>query len=202
MGTINVKSNLTGKVYPILIAGNTPTPSEDEYIQNYISGQDGTLIETPIEDKEDGSLIDLPKGIVGGFAQSFAQIPGGIASLGESVGEKLGFDVAPGESDIGRAAQEFSREASKSIADTFDLNDSAYSKAGQAFGSLASFFVPTPSDTALCGAIASDIPIIPVCGTPAEATTSSATVGCCCACLASKSPLTLLRLFSSDKTRN
>jgi hypothetical protein len=142
MGIINVKSNLTGKVYPILIAGNTPTPSEDEYIQNYISGQDGTLIETPIEDKEEGSLIDLPKGIVGGFAQSFAQIPGGIASLGESVGEKLGFDVAPGESDIGRAAQEFSREASKSIADTFDLNDSAYSKAGQAFGSLASFFVP------------------------------------------------------------
>jgi len=142
MGTINVTSNLTGKTYPILIAGDTPTPAEDQYIQNYINSQDGVLIGTPETEEEEGSLIDLPKGIVGGFLQTFAQIPGGIASLGESVGEKLGFDVAPGESDIGKAAQDFSRSTSKSIADTFDLNESAYSKSGQAVGSLLSFFVP------------------------------------------------------------
>ena len=142
MGTINVRSNLTGKVYPILIAGNTPTASEDQFIRNYINQQDGGLIETPVEDTEEGSLIDVPKGIIGGFAKSFAQIPGGITSLGESVGQKLGFDVAPGESAIGKAAQDFSRGASESIDDYFDLNNSAYSKSGQAFGSLLSFLVP------------------------------------------------------------
>ena len=142
MGTINVKSNLTGKTYPILIAGNRPTAAEDQFIQNYIAREDGVLLEAPETEEEEGSLIDIPKGIAGGFFQSLAQVPGGIASLGESVGEKLGFDVAPGESDIGRAAQDFSRGASRAIADTFDLNDSAYSKSGQAFGSLASFFIP------------------------------------------------------------
>ena len=142
MGTINVKSNLTGKTYPILIAGNRPTAAEDQFIQNYIAREDGVLLEAPETEEEKGSLIDIPKGIAGGFFQSLAQVPGGIASLGESVGEKLGFDVAPGESDIGRAAQDFSRGASRAIADTFDLNDSAYSKSGQAFGSLASFFIP------------------------------------------------------------
>jgi len=142
MGTINVKSNLTGKTYPILIAGNRPTAAEDQFIQNYIAREDGVLLEAPETEEEEGSLIDVPKGIAGGFFQSLAQVPGGIASLGESVGEKLGFDVAPGESDIGRAAQDFSRGASRAIADTFDLNDSAYSKSGQAFGSLASFFIP------------------------------------------------------------
>jgi len=142
MGTINVKSNLTGKTYPILIAGSRPTAAEDQFIRNYIAKEDGVLLEAPETEEEEGSLIDVPKGIAGGFFQSLAQVPGGIASLGESVGEKLGFDVAPGESDIGRAAQDFSRGASRAIADTFDLNDSAYSKSGQAFGSLASFFIP------------------------------------------------------------
>jgi len=142
MGTINVKSNLTGKTYPILIAGNRPTAAEDQFIRNYIAREDGVLLEAPETEEEEGSLIDVPKGIVGGFFRDLAQVPGGIASLGESVGEKLGFDVAPGESDIGRAAQDFSRGASRAIADTFDLNDSAYSKSGQAFGSLLSFFVP------------------------------------------------------------
>ena len=94
MGTINVRSNLTGKVYPILISGNTPTASEDQFIRNYINQQDGGLIETPVEYTEEGSLIDVPKGIIGGGLKTLTQIPGGIVSLGESVGQKLGFDVA------------------------------------------------------------------------------------------------------------
>ena len=47
MGTINVKSNLTGKTYPILIAGNRPTAAEDQFIQNYIAREDGVLLEAP-----------------------------------------------------------------------------------------------------------------------------------------------------------
>ena len=61
-----------------------------------------------------------------------------VRSIGEGVGEKLGFDVAPGETGIGEAAQNFSKGASRALADTFDFNESPYSKFGQAGGSLAS----------------------------------------------------------------
>ena len=139
MGTINVKSNLTGKTYPILIAGNRPTAAEDQFIQKYIAREDGVLLEAPETKEEEGSLIDVPKSFVGSFIRGFTDLPGGIASIGEGVGEKLGFDVAPGESGIGEAAQNFSKGASRALADTFDFNESPYSKFGQAGGSLASF---------------------------------------------------------------
>ena len=67
MGTINVKSNLTGKTYPILIAGSRPTAAEDQFIQNYIAREDGVLLEPPETAEEEGSLIDVPKSFVGSF---------------------------------------------------------------------------------------------------------------------------------------
>ena len=143
MSTINVRSNLTGRVYPILIAGDTPTNSEDKYIQNYVNSQDGALIGVPPEDKEEETLIGNPLDFVqsgiGSFIKGYTDIPGGIASIGEGVGEKVGADVAPGESGIGKSAQDFSRGAAKTLSKTFDFNESVMSKAGQAFGSIGSF---------------------------------------------------------------
>ena len=143
MSTINVRSNLTGRVYPILIAGDTPTDSEDKYIQNYVNSQDGVLIGVPPEDKEEETLIGNPLDFVqsgiGSFIKGYTDIPGGIASIGEGVGEKLGADVAPGESGIGQSAQDFSKGAAKTLSETFDFNESVMSKAGQAFGSIGSF---------------------------------------------------------------
>jgi len=143
MSTINVRSNLTGKVYPILIAGDAPTASEDDYIQNYVNSQDGALIGVPPEDKEEetliGSPLDFVKSGIGSFIKGYTDIPGGIASIGEGIGEKAGADVAPGESGIGQSAQDFSRGAAKTLSKTFDFNESIMSKGGQAFGSIGSF---------------------------------------------------------------
>ena len=136
MGTINVKSNLTGRTYPILIAGSTPNADEDNYIQQYVNRQDGVNLEAPIEKVEDEEgLIPFAKSLTGGFARGITDIPGGLASNVEAF---LGYDV--GKTGLGSLAQDFSTGSSDFLTDKFDLdNQSTSSKAGQAFGSLGSF---------------------------------------------------------------
>ena len=86
MGTINVTSKRTGNTYPIAISGNQPNQQEDVAIQKYIDTQDGIgQVALPEIDDSQGGLIDFAKSTVGGFGQSFAQIPGGITALGESI---------------------------------------------------------------------------------------------------------------------
>ena len=139
MGTINVTSKRTGNTYPIAISGNQPNQQEDVAIQKYIDTQDGIgQVALPEVDDSQGGLIDFVKSTAGGFGQSFAQIPGGITALGESIG---GYDV--GTTGIGKAAQSFSNDASAYIREATDMNESVSSKSGQAIGSLLSFLVPS-----------------------------------------------------------
>ena len=136
MGTINVKSNLTGRTYPILIAGSTPNADEDNYIQQYVNRQDGVNLEAPIEKVEDEEgLIPFAKSLIGGIGRDIGNVPGGLASTGEAY---LGYDV--GKTGIGSFAQDISKKSSEFFTDKFDLNNqSISSKSGQAGASLITF---------------------------------------------------------------
>lgn len=139
MGMYSTISPVSGKLYDFEIEGDNPNPEEFDKIQNFISN-DGVLVQGPAEEAvpdEEGGLLTFGKSTVGGLLSSLAQVPGGLSALGEYVG---GYDI--GSTDFGKAAQNWSNETTESLQETFDMNESVSSKAGQAAGSLLSFFIP------------------------------------------------------------
>jgi len=139
MGMYSTISPVSGKLYDFEIEGDTPNDEEFDKIQNFIAN-DGVLTQTPAADPvpdDEGGLLTFGKSTVGGLLSSLAQVPGGVSALGEYVG---GYDI--GSTDFGKAAQDWSNEKTESLRETFDMNESVSSKAGQAAGSLLSFFIP------------------------------------------------------------
>ena len=139
MGMYSTISPVSGKLYDFEIEGDSPNPEEFDKIQNFIAN-DGILTQAPSEElptEDEGGLLTFGKSTVGGLLSSLAQVPGGISALGEYVG---GYDI--GSTDFGKAAQNWSNEQTDSLQKTFDMNESVSSKAGQAAGSLLSFFIP------------------------------------------------------------
>ena len=146
MGIIYATSKRTGKTYSASIAGTTATPEEERFINAQVDQIEGfatppAAMPEGQEDEDTNPLIDFGKGAASGFARSFADIPGGLASL-----TAAGLSYIPGDQgeseieDFGQGITDYARAGVDYVIGT--PNDSVASKSGQAIGSLASFLVP------------------------------------------------------------
>lgn len=146
MGIVYATSKRTGKTYSVSVAGNAATPDEEAQINAYVDQLEGVATAPAVmpegqEDEGTNPLIDFGKGAASGFARSFADIPGGLASL-----TAAGLSYIPGDQgeseieDFGQGITDYARTGIDYVLGT--PNDSVASKSGQAIGSLASFLVP------------------------------------------------------------
>ena len=146
MGIIYATSKRTGKTYSVAVAGNSATPDEEAQINAYVDQVEGfatppAAMPEGREDEDTNPLIDFGRGAASGFARSFADIPGGLASL-----TAAGLSYIPGDQgeseieDFGQGITDYARAGVDYVIGT--PNDSVASKSGQAIGSLASFLVP------------------------------------------------------------
>ena len=164
MGTIYATSPNTGKVYPVSIAGSDPTPEEKAKILTEMARREGFLqTEKPelIEEDTVGGIGDLIQGTAYGFGNSFAQIPGGLASLTEAVlpGDQSGLERA------GQSITDALQSGVEYVVGTPD--DNIMSKSGQAIGSLASFLVPAAGGMKLASAAGAGVTATRLAGTAA-----------------------------------
>ena len=156
MGLINVVGPNSGRSYRVNISGDTPTEEEQARINEYVANkeaeaarflsafQDQPVEETPEEslpledDKGDSAIGGFFRGVGRGFVGSFAELPQGIVGLGESL---LGEEA--GTTRVGEVAQDLTGMGRDATEYLFGPSDGEVSdKAGEAIGSIASFFVP------------------------------------------------------------
>ena len=153
MPIVNTNSPLTGQQYSFTIAGNEPTDEERKFIANYILSQENPqpLIQPDLEapqppPDETNMFADFAQGVGSGFLGSFAQLPGGIASLidaGErQLESRTGLDLGD-YSKLAESGQSITNYAQNFVDEYVGVpGDTVAGKSGQALGSLASFFVP------------------------------------------------------------
>ena len=140
MGNIYATSRRTGKSYLVSVAGDSATPEEAAQIERYVDSVEGfgTPAAPAQEEAGVGNLIDFLQGSASGFARSFADIPGGLASLTAAGLSKIPGDQ--GEEEIESAGQYLTDAARTGIDYVIGTpNESVMSKSGQALGSLASY---------------------------------------------------------------
>ena len=155
MGIIQVTGPGTGRSYSVNISGDTPTETEQARINEYVAQQEARYAsfmeryqqdeeETPEEslpledDKGDSAVGGFLRGVGRGFVGSFAELPQGIVGLGESL---LGEEA--GTTRVGEISQDLTGMGRDATEYLFGPSDGEVSdKAGEAIGSIASFFVP------------------------------------------------------------
>jgi hypothetical protein len=155
LGIIQVTGPGTGRSYSVNISGDTPTETEQARINEYVAQQEARYAsfmeryqqdeeETPEEslpledDKGDSAIGGFFRGVGRGFVGSFAELPQGIVGLGESL---LGEEA--GTTRVGEVAQDLTGMGRDATEYLFGPSDGEVSdKAGEAIGSIASFFVP------------------------------------------------------------
>ena len=136
MGIIYATSKRTGKTYSASIAGTTATPEEERFINAQVDQIEGfatppTAMPEDQEDEDTNPLIDFGRGAASGFARSFADVPGGLASLAAS-----GLSFIPGDQgeseieDFGQGITDYARAGVDYVIGT--PNDNVASKSGQA----------------------------------------------------------------------
>ena len=146
MGVVTIRDPKTGSAVPFRIAGDQPSPTEMERINQYFAGPPQQAAPAAEEPESQGNFFT---GLGTGFAGSFAQLPGGITALGESV---LGY--TPGETAIGRAGQAISEAGMEGVEGIFGPQGDGWgSKIGQGIGSLTSFIVPGVAGARAAGAL-------------------------------------------------
>ena len=147
MAQVYAKSPQTGREYLVEISGETPTPSEEQRIIEYIGRQEGTYAPTFDEDliptdKGSGTISNVAKGFGSGFLTSLANVPEGLTTFGETIAQPFGYD--PDSNQFGETAESITDYLTGKI-DTYvgrPDEDSVAGKIGQTFGSLGSFIVP------------------------------------------------------------
>ena len=108
MAQVYAKSPQTGKEYLVEISGETPTPSEEQRIIEYIGRQEGTYAPTFDEDlistdKGSGTIANVAKGFGSGFLTSLANVPEGLTTFGETIAKPFGYD--PDSNQFGETAE-------------------------------------------------------------------------------------------------
>ena len=82
MGIFKAQSNLTGKIYPFEIVGNTPTEEESALISNYIVDRERP--EPEIDESDESSIFSQ------GFGRGVDLIQKNLGSAIEGFGEVTG----------------------------------------------------------------------------------------------------------------
>ena len=153
MAVISVQSPTTGATYTVQIGGDTPTPTEQERIGQYVSQQDavrqsllgaGAASAAPAEGEAPSTFGEVGRGLGRGFFGSLAAVPAGIGALGEAAYGKLtGQDVGIGETAIGGGLRDFSETLGSGVESLFGAPaETTSGQIGEAIGSIGSFLVP------------------------------------------------------------
>ena len=161
MPVIGISSPVTGQYYTFTIAGNESTPEEYARIEAYIREQDAKLAPPPEEtaQSEHYGYTDIAKDLGQGFLQggagALAEIPGGLASLGEAIyGMQSGEDIESGSTMIGALGQSISKRLGEGVDSVLgDTVDSVAGKVGSAFGSAATFLIPGTVGAKVAGSL-------------------------------------------------
>ena len=164
MGIFKAQSNLTGKIYPFEIVGNTPTEEESALISNYIVDRERP--EPEIDESDESSIfgqgidrgIDLVQRNLGSFIEGAGKVTGiqAVKDYGAEVVERNEQELLE-NSDKAKRLDDI-----KDIGSFFDwtastlgeqLPNLGYTLAGSVPGAVAGFAVAGPPGAFVGGAI-------------------------------------------------
>ena len=149
MGQVTTRSPLTGRLYTFNVAGNEPTEQERLAVAQYLIATEGQtqqpqtseLIEQ--EERESNAFIDVPREFTRSLAKSFADLPGGLASLATAISplDKVGLGYV--EDYVEAAGQGVTKAAKEGIDNLLgEPVDTPAGKLAGAVGYITSYFVP------------------------------------------------------------
>ena len=172
MANVYADSKRTGKSYLVSIAGDSPTPQELADIERYVDTVEGFGAPTTVQESPDevGNLIDFTQGAASGLARSIADVPGGLASL-TAAGLRKFVPGDQGEDSIesfGQGITDAARTGIDYVIGTPD--DNIAGKAGQAIGSIGSYFLGGAGVVKGLGALGKSASAQRIGGTAAAAT--------------------------------
>lgn len=172
MGNVYADSKRTGKSYLVSVAGDNPTPQELADIERYVDAVEGFGAPAAVQESPDevGNLIDFTQGAASGLARSIADVPGGLASL-TAAGLRKFVPGDQGEDSIESFGQGITDAARTGIDYVIGTpEDNISGKAGQAIGSIGSYFLGGAGVVKGLGALGKSASAQRIGGTAAAAT--------------------------------